>query len=80
MLRHGRLRDPELRLDDRRDRPRRQLAIGEQLEDPATDGVSEDVERVHGPQDRSSNLYKSSLIFGAEVALAESDPLLRQRH
>ena len=50
VLRHGGLRDPELGLDDRRDRPGRQLAIGEQFEDPAADGVSEDVERVHRPR------------------------------
>ena len=49
VLRDGRLRDPELRLDDRRDRARRDLAIGEQLEDPAPNGVAQDVERVHGP-------------------------------
>ena len=48
VLRHGRLRDPELRLDDGGDRSRRQLAVCEQLEDPATDRVPEDVERVHG--------------------------------
>ena len=47
VLRHGRLRDPELGLDDGRDRPRGQLAIGEQFEDPPADRVSEDVERVH---------------------------------
>ena len=47
VLRHGRLRDPELGLDDGRDRPRGQLAVGEQLEDPAPDRVSQDVERVH---------------------------------
>ena len=28
--------------------PDGQLPVGEQLEDPASDGVSEDVERVHG--------------------------------
>ena len=47
VLRHGRLRDAELRLDDGGDRARGQLAIGEQLEDPAPDRVAEDVERVH---------------------------------
>jgi hypothetical protein len=50
VLRHGRLRDPELGLDDRGDRPGRQLAIGEQLQDPASDWVSEDVECVHWPK------------------------------
>ena len=47
MLRNGRLRDPELGLDDRGDRPGGQLPVGEQLEDPASDRVAEDVERVH---------------------------------
>ena len=47
VLRDGRLRDPELRLDDRGDRPGGQLAVGEQLEDPPPDRVAEDVERVH---------------------------------
>ena len=49
VLRDGRLRDPELGLDDRGDRPRGQLAIGEQLEDPPPDRVAQDVERVHRP-------------------------------
>ena len=48
MLRDGRLRDPELGLDDGGDRPRAQLAVGEQLEDPPPDRVAEDIERVHG--------------------------------
>ena len=48
VLRNGRLRYPELCLDDRGDRPGRQLAIGEQLQNPASDGVSDDVECVHG--------------------------------
>ena len=53
VLRDGRLRDPELGLDDRRDRARGQLAVGEQLEDPAADRVSEDVERVHAAKIQS---------------------------
>ena len=57
VLRHGRLRDPELGLDHRGDGPRGQLAIGEQLEDPPADRVSEDVERVHVPR-----YYKVGLI------------------
>ena len=61
VLGHRRLRDPELGLDDGRDRPRGQLAIGEQLEDPSPDRVSQDVERVHDAQDTSNNLYKSRL-------------------
>ena len=47
MLRDGRLRDAELGLDDGGDRPRGQLAVGEELEDPPPDRVAEDVERVH---------------------------------
>ena len=53
VLRDGRLRDAELGLDDRGDRPCRQLAIGEQLEDAAADRVSEDVERVHAAKIQS---------------------------
>jgi hypothetical protein len=48
VLGHGRLGDPELRLDDGRDGPGRELALGEQLEDPSSDGVAQDIERVHG--------------------------------
>ena len=47
VLRHGRLRNPELLLDDRRDRTRRDLAVSEQLEDPASNGIPKDVECVH---------------------------------
>ena len=47
VLRDSRLRDAELRLHDRGDVPRGDLAIGEELEDPASDRVTEDVERVH---------------------------------
>ena len=47
VLRDRRLRDAELRLDDLRDRARGALAVGEELEDPAADGVTQDVERVH---------------------------------
>ena len=61
MLRDGRLRDPELGLDDGGDRPGGQLAIGEQLEDPAPDRVAEDVERVHAPMIEGRDLYKSIL-------------------
>src|SRR3954469_21788275 len=41
------LGDAELRADDAGDRARRLLAGGEQLEDPAADGIAEDVEGVH---------------------------------
>ena len=47
MLRDGRLRDPELGLDDGGERPRGQLPVGEQLEDPPPDRVAQDIERVH---------------------------------
>ena len=47
VLRDRRLRDPELRLDDGADLPGGMLTIGEQLQDPPTDRVAEDVEGVH---------------------------------
>ncbi len=50
MLRHGRLRNPELCLNDRTDRSGGHLAIGQQLQDPASDGVSEDIECMHSPK------------------------------
>src|SRR4051812_24418096 len=49
VLRDGRLRDPELLLDDGPQLTRGPLAVGEQFEDAPADRVSEDVERVHGP-------------------------------
>jgi len=67
VLRYGRLRDPELRLDDRRDRPRAQLAIGEQLQDTAADGIAEDIERMHVGEDTSPDLYKSRPVFEVDV-------------
>ena len=50
MLRHGRLGDPEFGLDDDGDLPGGQLPIGEELQDPASDRVAEDIERVHVPK------------------------------
>ena len=47
MLRHGRLGDPELLLDDRTDRAGGQLASDEQLEHPPAHRVAENIERVH---------------------------------
>jgi hypothetical protein len=47
VLRDRRLRDPELGLDDGRDRSGGQLTVGQQLQDAAADRVSENVERVH---------------------------------
>ncbi len=58
VLRHRRLRDPELILDGGRDRPGRQLTFGQELQDPAPNGIAQDVERVH--RDR---LYKVRLIL-----------------
>jgi hypothetical protein len=49
VLRHARLRDAELGLDDGTDGARGLLAVGEELEDAPADRVAEDVERVHGP-------------------------------
>jgi hypothetical protein len=47
VLRDRGLGDPELGLHDRAERPRRLLAIGEQLEDAAADGIAQNVEGVH---------------------------------
>ena len=69
MLRHGRLGDPELRLDDRGDLSRGQLAVSEQLQDPSPDRVSEYVERVHGGEIISSNLYKSRMKIASQPQL-----------
>src|SRR4029079_15178493 len=68
VLRDGRLRDAELCLDDRGDGPRRDLALREQLEDPAADRVTQDVERVHEPECRSIHLYKSTMIWLAALS------------
>ena len=54
MCRHAGLGDPELRLDDRADRTRGQLTVGEQLQDPPPDGIAEDVEGVHDLQSLSA--------------------------
>jgi len=47
VLRHRRLRDPELGLDRLRDRPRGCLALEQEFEDAPAHRVAEDVERVH---------------------------------
>ena len=47
VLRHSRLRDAELPLDDLGDRTGGPLPIGEQLQDPAPDRITEDIEGVH---------------------------------
>src|SRR5690606_21672463 len=49
VLGDGGLGDAVLALDDGGDRAGAQLAVGEELQDPAPDGVAEDVERVHAP-------------------------------
>ena len=48
MLRHRRLGDAELALDDLADGAGRELAVGHQLEDPPPDRVAQNVERMHG--------------------------------
>jgi hypothetical protein len=47
VLGHRGLRDAELGPDHLGHRARRPLAVGQQLEDPAADRITEDVERVH---------------------------------
>ena len=47
VLGHGRLRDAELLVDHAAQLSGGGLPVGEQLEDAASHGVSEDVERVH---------------------------------
>jgi hypothetical protein len=49
VLGYSGLGDCELVLHDRGDRPRRQLVVDEQLQDPASHRVAEDVEGVHQP-------------------------------
>ena len=41
------LADPELGRDRIADRARRHLALGQELEDPPPDGITENVERLH---------------------------------
>jgi hypothetical protein len=53
VLGNGRLGDPELVADDGRHGACGLFAVGQQLEDPASDRVSENVERVHVQQYRS---------------------------
>ena len=47
VLGDGGLRDAELLMHDATEVARRGLALGEQLEEPSADRISEDVERVH---------------------------------
>ena len=49
MLRHGRLRDAELRTDDRRDLAGTSLVVGQQVQDATADRVPQNIERVHSP-------------------------------
>src|SRR5438445_5809690 len=62
VLRHGRLGDAELSLNDLADGTRGLFAIGEQLQDAASDGVTEDVEGMHRAYLIRRRLYKSMLI------------------
>jgi hypothetical protein len=61
MLRHPRLRDPELGLDELSDLARGLLAIGEQIQDPASDRITENIEGVHIPENDTRGLYKSTV-------------------
>ena len=74
MLRHGRLRDPELGLDDGGDRARSRLPFGEELEDPPPDRVAEDVERVHRRDDTRCDLYKSRPLFDGSPRTGRGRP------
>jgi hypothetical protein len=49
VLGDGGLADAELGADDVGDLAGGELPVGEQLEDPASDRVPQDVERVHAP-------------------------------
>ena len=68
------LGDAELALDDRADRARGLLAVGEQLEDAAADGIAEDVEGVrHAAYRITCYLYKQEFrrrLQGARVTLS----------
>lgn len=48
MLGYPRLGDAELLLDDRADLACRPFAVREELEDPASNRIAQDVESVHG--------------------------------
>ena len=60
MLGHRRLGDPELLLDRGPDGAGALLAVGQQLEDPASDRIAEDVEGVHRPDNLSGETYISA--------------------
>src|SRR6478752_4576655 len=47
VLRHRGLRDRELVADRRADGASGQFAVGQQFQDPSTDRIAQDVERVH---------------------------------
>jgi hypothetical protein len=59
VLRYRRLRDPELCPDDPADRACGLLAVGEQLQYPASHRVAEHDERLHDTQNVSRSLFKS---------------------
>jgi hypothetical protein len=52
VLRDGRLGDVELVLDDSRDAARSHFAVGEQLQDAASDRIAQDIERVHSAESK----------------------------
>ena len=58
MLRHGRLRNPELLLDRCADSSRAALAVGDELQNPAAYRIAEYLERVHVADRISLDLYK----------------------
>ena len=47
VLRNGGLRDPEFGLDHRAQLAGGSLSVGQELEDPAPDRITEDVEGMH---------------------------------
>ena len=63
MLGHRRLADRELGLNGCTDGTGRLFSVGEQFEYAPANRVAEDIERMHKPNVKSSNLYKSSLLL-----------------
>lgn len=75
MLGDRRLRDPELGLNGRADGAGGHLALGDQLENPATHRIAEYIERVHA--EKISRVTYISQILSKRVGQAEvrGDPL-----
>jgi hypothetical protein len=63
MLGYRGLADRELSLDGCTHGTGRLFSFGEQFEYAPANRVAEDIERVHKPNAKSSNLYKSSLLL-----------------